>query len=316
MPAAMAVRSASPSRLLHEHDRRDDGARSGEQRRAERDERDVDVRHLRRVVLPVGEQLERDDEQQQPAGALQRRDADAEEVEDLLPDDGEQADDEQRDEHRLTGEPRAGAVGAAAGEAEEQRDAAQRVHDHEQRDEDGAEQRRVEPARRAQGCRTGSPVAAATSRSYAASLGRARAQLHGLGRAVEVAAAGGQQVELGRRGRSRCCRSSAAVVDVVDLEAAEPRRGHVDDDVVVDRAAAHRRARVGEDADAAGAGDHAHGVQHVDLGLVDPVAAVRCRSTRARRRRTRSRRGPARRAPARRAAARPCRRRSAARAPR
>jgi hypothetical protein len=78
------------------------------------------------------------------AGALQRRDADAEEVQDLLPHDREQRDDEQADQHRLTGQLGARPVGAAAGQPEEQRDAAERIHDHEQRDEDRAEQGRVE----------------------------------------------------------------------------------------------------------------------------------------------------------------------------
>ena len=58
----------------------------------ERDQRDVDVLHLLRVVGAAGQQVERDQQQEQPAGALQRRDADAEVVQDLLAEDRERAD--------------------------------------------------------------------------------------------------------------------------------------------------------------------------------------------------------------------------------
>jgi hypothetical protein len=115
----------------------------------------------------------------------------------------------------------------------------ERVHDHEQRDEDGAEQRRVEPARsrpqdRDAGGRRDQPLVRRL-------VGGARPELDGLGGAVEVAAAGGEQVELGREA-AQVLPLLGGVVDVVDLEPAEPGRRHVDDDLVVDRAAADRGA--------------------------------------------------------------------------
>jgi hypothetical protein len=72
MPAAIAAASQPPLDPLDEHHGRDDRAGSGEQRGAERDERDVDVLGLSRFVAAAGQQLERDQEQQQAAGALQR----------------------------------------------------------------------------------------------------------------------------------------------------------------------------------------------------------------------------------------------------
>ena len=68
----------------HEDDRRDDRARAGEQRRAERDECHVDVGRLGRVVGLAGQQLQRDEQQQQTPGRLHRGQRDAQVVEDRL----------------------------------------------------------------------------------------------------------------------------------------------------------------------------------------------------------------------------------------
>jgi hypothetical protein len=107
----------------------------------------------------------------------------------------------------------------------------------------------------------------------------------------------------------RCCRSSVRGRRGRP-RARRARRGHVDDDLVVDRAAATVARGWAKTLTPPGAGDHAHGVQHVDLDLVDPVAAARADPL--------GREGlatvatcPARRAPARRAGGRRCRRRSA-----
>ena len=88
------------------------------------------------LVGLAGEQLEGDQQQEQAAGRLQRGKRDAEVVEDRLAEQREHHDDDEGDEHRLAGEPLAHRRRPAAGQAEEQRDGARRVHDHEERDED------------------------------------------------------------------------------------------------------------------------------------------------------------------------------------
>ena len=98
--------AAGPVGTLDREHRRDDGARSGQERRAERDEGDVDPGVGVLLGLGAGEQLERDDEQQQAAGALERRQRDVQVVEDPLTEDGERGDDPERDERRPSGRGR------------------------------------------------------------------------------------------------------------------------------------------------------------------------------------------------------------------
>ena len=62
------------------------------------------------LVGLAGEQLEGDEQQQQAAGALHRRQRDAQVVEDRLAEQREHGDDEERDEHRLPRQPLAHAA--------------------------------------------------------------------------------------------------------------------------------------------------------------------------------------------------------------
>ena len=81
--------------LLHGQDDRDDRAGTGQQRHAQRYERDVDVLGLLRLVRLAGQQVERDEQQQQSARDHQRGHGDMQVVEDLLaeqPEDGDHAE--------------------------------------------------------------------------------------------------------------------------------------------------------------------------------------------------------------------------------
>ena len=132
--------------LLDEHHGRDDGTGAGQQRRAQRHQGDVDLpvpRRLRLLHL-AGQQLHGDEQQEQPAGRLQRGQRDVHVVEQRLPEQGERDDHAERDEDGLPRGPVALLAGHGAREAEEDRDDPGRVHDHEQRDEDRREEVGVE----------------------------------------------------------------------------------------------------------------------------------------------------------------------------
>jgi len=119
----------------HEDDGRGDGARAGEQRGAERDERDVDVLDLAGLRgVPAGEQVERDEQEEETAGALDGRDADAEVGQDRLAADRKQADHAEGDEDGLArgGHPRRARL--APDQAQEHRHGAGWIHDHDERD--------------------------------------------------------------------------------------------------------------------------------------------------------------------------------------
>jgi hypothetical protein len=126
--------------LLDEDHRRHDRARAGQERRAEGDEGDVHVRARGGLGLLAGQQLQGDQQEQQAARRLQRRQRDVEVVEDLLAEDGERHDDADRDQHRLPRGARPVARRHARRQAQEDRHGAQRVHDDEQGHERLAEQ--------------------------------------------------------------------------------------------------------------------------------------------------------------------------------
>jgi hypothetical protein len=129
---------------LDEHHRRDDRARAGEQRGAERHERHIDVAGRRRLVVPAGQQVERDQQQQQATSGLQRRQRDVQVVQDPLAEDREQHDDETRHEHRLPRCPGALRAGHRRRQRQEDRHRAGRVHDDEQGHERLAQQTQVD----------------------------------------------------------------------------------------------------------------------------------------------------------------------------
>ena len=110
--------------LLDEHHGRDDRAGAGQQRRAQRHQRDVDLAVPRRLRLLhlAGQQLHGDEQQEQPAGRLQRGQRDVHVVEQRLPEQRERHDHAERDEDGLPRGPVALLAGHRAGEAEEDRD--------------------------------------------------------------------------------------------------------------------------------------------------------------------------------------------------
>ena len=109
--------------LLDEHHGRDDGAGAGQQRRAQRHQRDVDlaVPGRLRLLHLAGQQLHGDEQQEQPAGRLQRGQRDVHVVEQRLPEQRERDDHAERDEDRLPGGAVALLAGHRAGQAEEDR---------------------------------------------------------------------------------------------------------------------------------------------------------------------------------------------------
>ena len=95
MPRATATASAEVVDPRDEDHGRHDRAGAGEQRRAEGHEaRRSRPRVADRLVALAGEQLQRDEQEQQAAGALQRGQRDVQVVEDALTEDGEGHDDE------------------------------------------------------------------------------------------------------------------------------------------------------------------------------------------------------------------------------
>ena len=83
---------ADAVRVLHGEDDRDDRAGPGQQRHAQRYERDVDVLGLLRLVRLAGQQVERDEQEQQPARDHQRGHGDMQVVQDLLAEQAEDGD--------------------------------------------------------------------------------------------------------------------------------------------------------------------------------------------------------------------------------
>lgn len=98
---------------------------------------------VRRLLLAVGAPLEHhlkgDPEQQQPAGDLERRNADAQQPQKSLARNGEEQQHAERDEDRQRGDPAPLRIAHAEGERQEDRQEADRIDGHEQNDE-GAEQ--------------------------------------------------------------------------------------------------------------------------------------------------------------------------------
>ena len=183
----------------------------GQQRRAERHQRDVDVPgRRRRLVRLAGEQLQRDEQQQQAAGELQRR---ARRCAGSRGSAGRTAR-RRRSRRSETSVAWRAAVRRRAGrhrrgQREEDRDGARRVHDDEEREE----RRRHQRARR--GVVHGRTTGRCPSLSIGLQDGRGGgvlAQPVGLARAVVVARAGAGQPQAGRqraqlpRPRRRCGR--------------------------------------------------------------------------------------------------------------
>src|SRR5262249_39817950 len=112
--------------------RGDDRAGPGQQRRTEGNQGDVGGRLFLRVIGLAGQQLQRDEDEQQAARALERRQIDLQVVEDLLAGHGEDDDDAQRQGDGLPGGAVALAGGQRAGQREEDRHHARRVGDDEQ----------------------------------------------------------------------------------------------------------------------------------------------------------------------------------------
>lgn len=92
-----------------------------EQRHAERHEGDVDVLGLLRLVRLAGEQVERDEQEQQTARDHQRGDGDMQVVEDLMAEEPEDRDHAEGDAHGLEGHLLLHLGGSAGGEPEEDR---------------------------------------------------------------------------------------------------------------------------------------------------------------------------------------------------
>ncbi len=130
--------------VLDGEDHRDDGAGPGQQRHAEGDEGDVDVLGLLRLLGLAGEQVERDEQQQEATGDHQRRYGDVQVGEDLVTQHAEDGDDAEGDADGLEGHLPLDLGGAAGGQRQEDRHDPRRVHDHEEGDEEGGEYGDVE----------------------------------------------------------------------------------------------------------------------------------------------------------------------------
>ena len=102
------------------------------------------------LVGLAGEQLQRDQHEQQTTGALQRRQLDVQIVQQGLPGHREHHDHAQRQQHRLGAGPDPLLGRQRAGQRQEHRDHAGRVDDHQQGHEDLAEQLEIHlPQRKA-----------------------------------------------------------------------------------------------------------------------------------------------------------------------
>jgi hypothetical protein len=101
---------------------------------------------LDRILGGIRQQLQRDQQEEQAARTLERRQGHAEVVQDLLTERREHDDHTERHQHRLPGRLLADRARLARGQRDEDRHGARRIHDHEQRDKDLAEQRGVEDA--------------------------------------------------------------------------------------------------------------------------------------------------------------------------
>ena len=117
---------------------------AGHQWGAERNDRDVHAVVTDRILALAHQQFEGDQQQQQPAGNLHRRDGDGQVVEDLASEQREHRDHPERN-GRSTIARAAALLGVQGiGEPEEHRQQAGRIDDHEQRDGGGQEELRVE----------------------------------------------------------------------------------------------------------------------------------------------------------------------------
>jgi hypothetical protein len=145
---------------LHEHHRRDDGARPGQQRSAERDHRDVAALGGLGIVELAREQFQRDQQEQQSTGALQGSQADVQVVENGLTEQSKGDDHGERHGHGLPGCPSALAGTEVGRQRQEERDRAGRIHDHKERHEALDEQL---PVHATPSCGTSRPAAAAAA---------------------------------------------------------------------------------------------------------------------------------------------------------
>ncbi len=157
-----------PVRGLDRDHRGDDRPGTGQQRSPQGNEGDVDVLGRRlRLLGPPGEQLHRDEQEQQPAGCLERGHGDVQEGENRLPEHRERQDHAQRHEGRVPGGAGPLPGGHRRSQGQEDRHRPRRIHDHEERQEGRGQERHVdEPAHPR---RTGSaPSASMTAKTSGA----------------------------------------------------------------------------------------------------------------------------------------------------